>query len=196
MKRIVYLLIVSGILLTACKEKKKPQDPEKKPSFPVMSYIKSQIKAVDTSLFSIRKITIYDSTRSDTTFIKREQFRDEAKEFLELPDLADKKYSERYTETRFYDEELNRVIFSVKPIKPEEEEIVSQEVLITPNIATGDKVKNIIINKVINNKDGYLEKQFLWQVDQSFQITTITQAPGQPEKTITVKLLWNEPGYQ
>lgn len=196
MKRIVYLLIVSGILLTACKEKKKPQDPEKKPSFPVMSYIKSQIKAVDTSLFSIRKITIYDSTHSDTTFIKREQFRDEAKEFLELPDLADKKYSERYTETRFYDEELNRVIFSVKPIKPEEEEIVSQEVLITPNIATGDKVKNIIINKVINNKDGYLEKQFLWQVDQSFQITTITQAPGQPEKTITVKLLWNEPGYQ
>ena len=73
---------------------------------------------------------------------------------------------------------------------------MSQEVLITPNIATGDKVKNIIINKVINNKDGYLEKQFLWQVDQSFQITTITQAPGQPEKTITVKLLWNEPGYQ
>lgn len=192
MKRILYLLIGGSLLFTACKDKKKPQDPEKKPSFPVMSYIKSQIKNVDTSLFSIRKITIYDSTRSDTTFLRREQFRDAAKEFLELPDLAEKKYSERFTETRFYDEELNRVIFSVKPIKPDEEEIKNQEVLITPNIATGDKVRNIIINKVINNKDGYLEKQFLWQVDQSFQITTTTQAPGEPEKTITVKVLWND----
>lgn len=192
MKRIFYLLIGGSILFTACKDKKKPQDPEKKPSFPVMSYIKSQIKAVDTSLFSIRKITIYDSTHSDTAFLRREQFRDAAKEFLELPDLAEKKYSERFTETRFYDEELNRVIFSVKPIKPDEEEIKNQEVLITPNIATGDKVRNIIINKVINNKDGYLEKQFLWQVDQSFQITTTTQAPGEPEKTITVKVLWND----
>lgn len=31
-----------------------------------------------------------------------------------------------------------------------------------------------------------------WQMDKSFQITTISQKPGQPEKTKIIKVTWNE----
>lgn len=179
------------LVLPACKSKKKDDTP-KEPPFPVLSYIKSQVKDVDTSIYTIRKIIITDSIHSDTTYIPREEFRAAAKDFLELPDLADKKYAGRFTEKRFFDESMNRVIIDYTPVNPEKEEITKQEVLITPDKATGDKVNTIILEKIINNRNGYLEQEFLWQVDKSFQVTTTTQLPGQPEKTVTIKVIWND----
>ena len=32
----------------------------------------------------------------------------------------------------------------------------------------------------------------LWQVDKSFQVTTIRQLPGQKETTTTYKVIWSE----
>ena len=87
---------------------------------------------------------------------------------------------------------MNRVILSYKPKDPDKEEIQKEEVLITPNIATGDKVNSIIIDRLVSNRDGFLQKKMLWQVDKSFQVTTTTQKPGQPELTTTMKVTWNE----
>jgi len=191
MNRLLLIMLAGFLSLVSCKHKKEIPVSKDTP-FPVMSFIKSQVKNVDTSLFSIRKIMIPDSLHSDTTFIHREEFRATAKDFLALPDLADKEYAGRFTEKKFFDPTMNRVIIDYTPVDPEKEEISREEVLITPNAAIGDKVNSIIIEKVINNKDGYLEQHFLWQVDRSFQVTTTTQAPGQPEKTVTMKVIWNE----
>jgi hypothetical protein len=183
----LYLAVVS--LVTACKS--KPEEPPKN-FVSVLSLIQSQVAHVDTSLYSIRKIITIDTLPGDTTYIRREDFRAAAKEFLEIPDLSDPKVAKRYKEENRYDKLLDRVMVTYTPIKPEKEEIQKQEISVTPNIATGDKVNNIMIDRLISNRDGFLEKKMLWQMDKSFLVTTITQKPGEAEKITVTKVIWNE----
>ncbi|HSU28010.1 MAG TPA: hypothetical protein VLJ68_06500 [Chitinophagaceae bacterium] len=186
--RTSYFLAFAVLLIFSCHKKQKKAEES---FFPVLSYIKSQVAHIDTSIYPIQKIIIIDSTHSDTTDVRREEFRELAKDFLTLPDLAEKQYAKRFKEEKLYDASLNTVIINYSPLNAEKEEIQGEEVLIIPQ-APEDKVKNIIINTMINNRDGFLQKKMLWKIDESFQVTTISQKPGQPETTITLKVTWNE----
>ena len=183
---ITITLLVAGV---GCKHKKSSE--KKEDFFPVSSFIKSQVAEIDTSLNSIKKITYIDSMHSDTEYVPREQFKNLAKDFLDIPDLADKKYKDRYTEEKLFDETLNRAIITYKPVNPDKEELQKQEVLITPD-PSGDKVSSIFLDWIINNKDGFLQRKLLWEVDKSFQVTTISQKPSQPETTSILKVTWDE----
>ncbi len=178
------------LLLATCKRKETGTG---KKYVSTLSLIKSQVAHVDTSLYSIRQVTCTDTLSCDTVYLRREQFREAAKEFLALPDLADKKVARRYKEEpAIYDEALNRVIITYSALHPDQEEIKKQELLVTPNAATGDKVNSVIITRETSNRNGYVRKEMLWQIDKSFQVATITQLPGQPEKIVTVTVTWNE----
>jgi hypothetical protein len=167
-----------------CKQKKNE-------NFPVLSFIKSQVAHVDSSLYSIRKIIYSDSTKTDTFYYKREQFRELASDFLNIPDIAESKYKDRFTEEKQFDETLNRVIIHYQPKNPEKEIIQRQEILIRPD-PPDDKITSIIIDYLISNKDSIVQKRMLWQVDKSFQVTTIRQLPGQQETNSIYKVIWNE----
>jgi hypothetical protein len=189
MKTYSILLLSIILTITSCKQK---EEKETNNFISVLSLIEKQVAHVDTSLYAITKVVYTDSLHSDTTYIPREDFRSVAKEFLDIPDLSAKKVAKLYKEETRYDELLNRVIITYTPVNADEVEIKKQELQVTPNIATGDKVNNVIINRVINNRDGFLKKDMLWQMDKSFQIVTTTQQPGQPEIIITTKVTWNE----
>lgn len=194
MKNYSLLLFVFIIAIPACRQKKTEDD---KKFISVLSLIKKQVAHVDTSLYSIMKVVYTDSLHIDTTYIPRENFETVAKEFLDIPDLSDRKVATRYKEEPArYDELLNRVIITYIPLKPEQEEIKNQQLLVTPNQAAGDKVNNIIIVREISNRDSFLHKEMLWQMDKSFQVVTTSQKPGKPEITITTKVSWNEDTYQ
>jgi hypothetical protein len=186
-----YSILLLSIILatTSCKQKKEA---EAKNFISVLSLIEKQVAHVDTSLYAITKVVYTDSLHSDTTYIRREDFRSVAKEFLDIPDLSARKVAKLYKEETRYDELLNRVIITYTPVNADEVEIKKQELQVTPNVATGDKVNNVLINRVINNRDGFLKKDMLWQMDKSFQIVTTTQQPGQPEIITTTKVTWNE----
>jgi len=190
MKKIVFPIFIFTILAIACKTKKK-EKPASERFFPVLSFIKSQIALVDSSLYSIRKIVYIDSTQTDTIYCTREQFRDLSSDFLAIPDLAASEYEDRFKEEKQFDEMLNRVIITYFPLEPDKEEIQKEEVLIQPDVS-GDKVKSIIIDHFINNRDSSVQKRMLWQVDHSFQVTTTRQLPGQPETSSIFKVIWNE----
>ena len=187
------LITVIGLgLLAGCKEK------ETKATEDVISfrtYLNSQVANVDTSLYSIMRLDYIDSTRIDTTYIKREDFRKTASEFLELPDISDKKNRGKFRKETRYDEMLNSVIITYTPEDPENSVIQRQEMLITPDPA-GDRVRNIFVDYLLNNRDSMVQKRMLWLVDRSFQVTTIKQKPGQPETIATTKVVWNEPASE
>lgn len=191
MKKYFVLLLPFILAIVACKSKKKEQE---KKFVSVLSLIESQVAHVDTSLYPIIKIEQTDSLPGDTTYIPREEFRAAAKDFLSIPDLSDKNVAKRYKEETLFDETINRVVITYTPQDPDKEEIQKQELLVTPNSATGDKVSNIIINRVISNRDSFMKQNMLWLMDKSFQVATTLQKPGKPEKTTTVKIAWNE-GY-
>lgn len=182
-------VICAILLLAACGEKKKTTPKES--FWHVLSFIGSQVAQVDTSVYSIRKYVYVDSLRTDTEYIHRDRFKEVAKDFLTLPDIAKPEYQDRYVEETRFDETLNRVMISYLPVKPENEEIQRQELLIKPD-PSGDKITSIYITTVINTKDSIVEKKLLWKVDESFQVTTTRQLPQQPEQTTTYKVAWNE----
>ena len=137
-----------------------------------------------------------DSAHSDTTVISREEFHEAAKEFLDIPDLSIQKIAKKYTEeTAQYDPTLNRVAISYTAKKPKEE-YKSQELLVIPGNGMGDKVTSIIVIAEKTEDGVTTRKNLLWQMDKSFQIATTTQKAGEPEQTLTTKVVWNEENEQ
>ena len=189
-KKYILGISVAAFVLFACKSKKKE---EKETFFPVLSFIKSQIAHVDTSLYPIIKLVFVDSIRTDTEYIKREDFRSLAKDFLELPDLASSKFNKRFTEEKRFDETLGRAIFTLLPVNPEKEQVQRQEVIINN---AGNDVHSIYIDFFSSSKDSSVEKKLFWRADQSFQVTVIKQKPGTAETITTSKVVWNEPNNQ
>jgi PBP1b-binding outer membrane lipoprotein LpoB len=193
-------LILAGLPLLAlflfsCKEKKKA---ESKGFVSVVSLVEKQVAHVDTSLYSIVQVITTDSLHADTNYIPREKFREIAREFLELPDLSDPEIAARFNEDKMYDTTSRRVILTYTPIDPKKEEIKSIELLVSQQVKEdgNNPVTNIIVHRIINNRDGFLEKKMLWRTDKSFLIVTSTQQPGQPEITTTNRVTWNEDNNQ
>jgi len=187
-------LFMGAFLLAfiSCKEKKKERAVTKK-YISILSLVKNQVAHIDTSLYVIRKIVILDSLHSDTSFIRREDFAGEAKEFLSIPDLSDPKVAKGFVEeSPLFDQNLNRVIITYTPVDPLKEAIKKQELLVSPDMPDGDNVTSLIITSIVNNRNGYLKKEMLWQMDKSFQVVVTSQLPGEPEKTVITKVSWNE----
>lgn len=176
---------LSLVLFAACKNK----EVEKENYFPVISFLNSQVAHVDTSVYAIKKIIIQDSV-SDTSFVPREEFRALAKDFLEAPDLTQKKLKEKYTESEYYDDVLKKVIITYTPIE-KDLELQRQEIHITPGAGDDDKISTIILNRYHANKDSTIQRRLLWQVDERFQVVTTIQKAGKPEQTTTLKVNWN-----
>ena len=155
----------------------------------MLSFIKSQVADVDSSVYRIIKIVHQDST-ADTAFLKREEFREAAKDFLSIPDISSQKLKDQYIETKLFDEDLEQVVLNYMPKEPDKE-ITRQEVMIKPG-NDGDKVKSIFIDRVNSNDDSTVHKILFWQVDKRFRTVTITQAPNKPEKKETIEVVWND----
>jgi hypothetical protein len=180
------ILFVAFMVIFSCKNKKQEEDTN---FFPALSFIKSQVAHVDTSLYSIIKIVKTDST-ADTTFIKREQFKEAAKDFLSLPDITSGKLKDDYEETKLYDNDLQQAVLNYMP-KDQGAEIQRQEVMIQPN-PNGDQVKSIFINLIKNDGDSTVQKVLFWQVDKRFKVVTTVHKANMPEKTQTLEVVWND----
>src|SRR6476620_8335443 len=134
------IVMFAMAFLIGCKQKE-----EKKTDadyFPATSYINSQIAHVDTSVFSIIKIVERDSL-FDTVYLKREDFKKEAADFLALPDISSEKLRTKYSESKQFDEALQKITFAYTPL--DNEQPIQQEVVVVkpdPNI---DKVETIFI---------------------------------------------------
>jgi len=166
-------------------------DDKKNDYFPVVGYILAQVNHVDTSVYGIIKVVTVDST-SDTTYVKREEFRALAQDFLETPDLTRESIGKKYQEEKFYDEGLNRVIFTYTPIK-KAGEVLSQQITVIPTQAETDQVKSIVIEKMKRQNGNDLHQRLLWQVDESFQIVDIIEKDGKVISKKKTDVIWNRP---
>ena len=186
MKKLRPVTITVSLLFICwcCHDKEKPES-----YLPVTSIIKSQVNHIDTSLYSIIKVTYVDTVRSDTSYVKREEVRDLAKDFLTIPELSKK----NYTEENIPGPTNGVSTFTYKPIHPEKEELKQVDLIIDPSLEAKGKsqITTIIVDKLFSNRDSSVEKKLLWQLDKSFQVTTIKQLPGQPEIYSSYKVIWS-----
>ncbi|MDF2380030.1 hypothetical protein JMG10_01030 [Nostoc ellipsosporum NOK] len=189
-KHVTIACMAALLLATSCKSKKE-RKPEDK-NFPILGYLQSEALGLDTSLARFVKTVYYDSTHIDTFYIPRQQVREEAKDFLNIPDIFSSKYEDDYTESRRYDETINKVVMTYTAKEENKQGILKQEVIIQPDQVNGDKVTGIFIDTWKSTKDSTVQKRMLWMVGKNFQITKILQLPGQPEKTTITKVEWND----
>ena len=186
-----FVFILAGLLIvifTGCKGEGKKA--EKKTFISARSIINDQLKDIDTSLYSIVKVNCRDGDHSDTEYIRREDIRLAAKDFLDLPDLS----PEEYTEENIPGPTDNLSTISYKPIHPDKEDIQKLDFIIDPDMADIGKnvIKSIYIDRGFSNKDSSVQKRMLWQVDKSFQVSISRQLPGQPEINSTYRVTWND----
>jgi hypothetical protein len=188
MNQILPFSVIAFILIfPGCKSK---ETQNKEAFFPILSYIKSQVAQIDTSLYQIIKLTGTDSAW-DTTYIKREDVRAYAADFLQLPDLTSKELAAKYDESKFFDASLNKVIITYRPRPGNKDvEIQREEVMIEPDSETGDKVRNIVVDKIVTSADSSVTKRMLWNVGESFQVTTIIQKQNKEDSTSTIRIKW------
>src|SRR6185295_8561271 len=123
-----YMLFFAAIffLSQSCRQKTGNKEED---FIPLLPFILNDISDVDTGLYPIIKIVTVDSINTDTFFVKREEFRGLAEEFLHIPDLSKKKYKELFTEEKIFDQALNTIIITYRPKNPEKEEIQREELL-------------------------------------------------------------------
>lgn len=179
--------------VAACKSKNKPQETDNASApFPVVSYLKSQVRHVDTSLYSITKIHTAQGA-TDTAYLRREDFRAAAQDFLSLPDLSSKELQEKYTETKLYDEDLKKFVLSYVPKDAGNfDQVTREDVLIEPGGSANDQVQTIYIETLANSNDSTVQKKMTWNVGKSFQVVKLVTRKDQPEVAETTNVNWSD----
>jgi hypothetical protein len=171
-----------------CKNKKK-EKVDNSNYFPVLSFLQSEVKKIDTSLFSIIKVVTQNGV-SDTTPLPRDSVRGLAGEFLSIPDLRSEK-GKSYKEVTAYDTTTQLVSMTYSS---EEGDVPKQQVFIVKSgLNFDDIVKTIYIEKEISNGDGLVQKRLIWDpVEHYFQIRTITPQKNGAEKVSDLKVIWED----
>lgn len=189
MNRVIYCILI-GCSLMACKGKKKEPHNKDDNFFNVTAFLKSQVAAVDTSLYRIIKVET-DGNRTDTSFIPREEFSKYAADFTSVPDISSGKLKDGYTSTKILDTLLGRAILSYTAAE-DHLEIRTQDITIDPQLGSeeGSQVKTIYIHQVINKGDSSVEKKMFWEVGQQFTITTRVAKENEPEKIKKLEVRW------
>ena len=185
MKYTYYIFILFVYVTTGCKEKKETS---KGIAISVVSIIKGQVNHLDTSLYQIMKYETKNS-KTDTSYLKREEVRGLANSFLNLPDISKNNYEDNYTEERLIDQGQNTLSI-IATAKNEKLEIQKQIIIVPLDELAAGKVQSIYIDRFVQVNNIDTEQKLFWQVDKFFQAGNIIQAGGPGEKTEIIKVTW------
>lgn len=183
------VFIVFSMLLICCKQKEKADGDDDK-FISVNSYLKAQVAEMDSSLATIMAIRKLDTVSTDTTYLKREDFKIYANEFLQLPDISSSKLKDDYSATNMYDDLLNAYVFTYTTTD-QKNEIKKEDVIVDPTEAGESNIRAINIDKWQTHGDSTVHKNMLWETGKRFLIITKVAKPSQPERISTVEVKWS-----
>jgi hypothetical protein len=187
MKNYLIVPALAMILLIACKGKKDTKEEDKPIS--VLSIIKGQLNHLDTSLYQVTKFEEIGD-KIDTAYLKREEIRKFAAPFLAIQDIADKKISDNYTEDKLIDAQQGTLNITSTLKGSADAEIQKQIVVVDISDPSNGKIQSIYIDRYLNSSDSTIQQKLFWEVDKYFSIGSIVEKEGQPDRTHTVKVVW------
>lgn len=181
------VLLLSGIiLLAACSGNNENKfEQEDKNFYPIASFIKSELKLVDSLPLAVFKYTVINQ-KTDTQIVGKPEFRKIAESFIS-PDITVEPLKKKYKETVFMDATINSVTISYTTVDPNAE-IRKIDVFINPET---DKVRNIYVEKMSNQGDSSVTRKMIWTSGKFFQVSTLYSFKNQPEQTLQEKYAWD-----
>ena len=185
MKNLYYFIITILFFPVSCKEKKEET---KEPPISALSIIKGQLNHLDTSFYQLMKFETQNG-KTDSTYIKREEVRALATDFLSLNDISQADYFENYEEVRLIEADQNTLSITSTAKKTSEE--IQKQIIIIPldEVASG-KVESIYIDRWAQINDSSIQQKLFWQIGQYFRIGSIIQQGNEPEIIHTLKVTW------
>lgn len=156
--------------------------------FPVTSYLKAQLRALDT--MPVTPLQIKTSAgKTDSTWMKREDIRKQAAPFLS-PEIDSIHMHSLFNEKSFLDQTVNAYTFSYDPKKqlPDSIDLVHWDVYMNPQTNT---IERIYLVKEKDSAGSSVIKQLTWVVNKWYSIRTITQNQDNKPNVKEVKLIWN-----
>jgi len=156
--------------------------------FPVLDFIKSEIKYVDSLPVGILKYTSENGI-TDSVYIKLEEFHQLAQEFLPVA-LNKETFEKEFSETSLFDNTTQYSSFLYTTVN--KNLLVNRiDVLVKPEDVVYNKVKSIYMEKVIEKPDTSFIKKLYWKAGHNFQINTEIRTVSPEAVNRQVKVVWN-----
>lgn len=196
--------VVTGLLLAvlftgACSEPQQPsaeakaeQQEEKKAYLPVLDFLHSEIKKVDSAVAGILKRTIRNGRQLDSAFITPQQLNTLAQDFV-APELAKERFESSFKESSFFDETTESLTFTYEATDTSVS-VRRVDVLLAPSLGF-DKVKSIYIEKNYAIGDTAVSKKMMWKAGSDFSVVTIKTVGKKQPDVEQVRVIWDPLKY-
>jgi len=156
--------------------------------FPVTSFLRAQLKELDT-LPVTPLLIVSKNNKKDSTWLKREDIRKYAIPFLS-PEIDSANMQNLFRESSFLDQSINSYTFSYDPKSniPDSIHLNHWDVYMNPE---NNLVTRIYLVKENDSAGESVTRQLTWLVDKWFSIRTISQKQGQKPEIKEEKMIWN-----
>jgi len=195
----IFLLFTFSIV--ACKNNKQstappnseavPNEKEPKSYLPIASFINEDIRNVEAFAAGILLKT-KKGQKTDSIFIKPEEFKNIAREFL-ASELDTAIFHNEFTEESIADQTPQSVNFIYT--SGNDKTILRKAIVYTTPSQTNHKVSRIYMEKENKSGDTTIKQKLTWKIKQYFIITEIRQTPQGFNSVITRKATWDPQLY-
>jgi hypothetical protein len=184
------IILYACCSLMSCNSNKKTKDtaPEADSTvyYPINSYIRQQIKQVDTTPYYVYRVLVMNG-KKDSTTISRAMFDSLTKQFM-LPELSEGALKKNFTEAVYEDQSTNSITLTYTP-KTNDATVQNAMVLLDPD---SQNVKWIFINTLQNKGDSTIIQKIGWKGGASCYLNrSVSYADGR-KKEMQLNIVWNE----
>ncbi len=177
------LFVLISLTYISCKRTKK----EPKDYIDVSSYLKGQLRYIDTIPFAFLKVVQKDSIYTDSQYITKEQVKDIANQFL-VEELEKKNFENNFHETSFADATIHTITITYEATN-KNSPITRVDVYVNPE---KEQISQLYLIRNQERGDSVVSQQLLWKHNKSFiLITSVTKKDG-TEKNLTERVIWDE----
>ncbi|RXK59747.1 hypothetical protein ESA94_11860 [Lacibacter luteus] len=185
MKHLLFIAVTITALSLLGSCKRKPKEP--RDYVDVSSYLKGQLKYIDTVPFAFLKVVQQDSIYTDSQFITKEQVRAILQPFL-VKEIEKKNFEEYFKEVTFADETIESLTLNYEATD-EDIPVTRVDIYVNPEKET---ITQLYLVRHEEKGDSSIVQQLLWKHNKSLVLITSKAKKDQPEKTITEKVIWDE----
>ena len=176
--------VTALLTFNSCKNQKK----EPKDYIDVSSYLKGQLKYIDSVPFAFLKVVVKeDSIFTDSQFISKEQVRAIIQPFL-IKELEKKNFENNFKETSFADATIETVTITYET---ENDKIPVSRVDIYVN-PEKEMISQLYLVRHEVKGDSLFTQQLLWKHNKSFVLITSSAKKNEPENIVTEKVIWDD----
>ena len=167
----------------SCKNTKK----EPKDYIDVSSYLKGQLRYIDTIPFAFLKVVQKDSIYTDSQYITKEQVKEIANQFL-VEELEKKNFENNFQETSFADATIHTITITYEATN-KNSPVTRVDVYVNPE---KEQISQLYLVRNQERGDSVVSQQLLWKHNKSFVLITSVIKKDGTEKNITERVIWDE----